>query len=147
MKKPTILLMIAAISAPAFAGIPGPNKKAVAAMTPEVRESCATTFVSFARAGKKGNEMSVARDGRSPEEAKKFDVVGDVFELRGHQYLNANAKISDPLPKTVDDAANASVARLLGDNDAFNAIMEAIKTCDTTSGTEPIDIGKLLSGN
>jgi hypothetical protein len=146
MKKLTTLFLIAAIATPTFAAQTGPSKSALAAMTQEARETCAIAYLGFARAGKKGNEMSVKRDGRSPEEAKKYDRVGDAFELRGHQYLNAGAKISDSVPKNVDDAANASIARMLGDNDAFKANQDTILGCDFTADTQAIDYDAAMSG-
>jgi hypothetical protein len=146
MKKLTALFLIAAMAPPTFAAQPGPSKSALAAMTQEARETCAIAFLGFARAGKKGNQMSVKRDGRSPEEAKRYDRVGDAFELRGHQYLNAGAKINDPVPRNVDDAANASIARMLADNDTFKANQDTILGCDFTADAQPIDYEAVKSG-
>jgi hypothetical protein len=140
MKKVMIALLVLASAAPALATDKGPGKKALAAMSQDERESCATAYLTFAFGSRQGTQMSVKRDGLSADDAKMHDKASDAFQLRGLQFLNANAKLSDPIPKAIDDAAHAPVERLLADHEMFEKNWAAMGSCNDAVGIEPIDM-------
>lgn len=146
MKKAMIALLIIVSASPVLAADKGPSKKALSAMAQSERDSCALDYLSFARASRKGTEMSVTRDKLPSDEAKMHGKASDAFQLRGLQFLNADAKMTDAFPKAIDDAATASVDRMLADPQAFQKNWDAIGSCNTAAGIERVDMEAIMAG-
>jgi hypothetical protein len=150
MKKLSIFLLIATIAAPAIAAQPGPNKKALKtleAAAPGGDIHCAVSFISFARATRTKAEKAAITDGLSVADVKKQNNIADAFDSRGRQWLNPNAKATDPLPKDVEDKSNDWAALILKFEKSAEDQATSRRGCDSWADIRPIDIEAAKNGN
>jgi hypothetical protein len=146
VKMAVIILLGMAYAAPALAADQGPSKKALAAMAQDERETCATNYLTFAFGGRVGTQLSIKRNGLPADTAKLQDKASDAFQLRGMQFLNADAKLGDVIPKHINDAAQEPADRLLVDNELVAKVWGAIKSCNAVAGIREIDMQTILTG-
>jgi hypothetical protein len=149
MNKMSALFLFAAIAAPAMAAQPGPSKKALKTLEAAAAGGdvhCAVSFISFARATRTKAEKAAITDGLSVADVKKQNNIADAFDLRGRQWLNPNAKATDPLPKAVDDESNDWAALILKSEKSAEDEATSRRGCDSWADISGIDIEAAQDG-